>query len=104
VAPFRVQEPELGDVGGGKKLRVTYDPEADAAFFYLPYGSRFQTLSQGEREKITKYSHSINPTATCELDSAGGLVSVSVPTADAIAPFEVFLRLFDVEAPLGLST
>jgi hypothetical protein len=100
VEPFGATEPELGDIGESRKLKVTYDPEADAAYFYLPYGSRFRTLSSGERDRMTKYSHSINPTATCELDASGGLVSVSVPTADATGPLDTFLCLFDVETQM----
>jgi|SRR6185437_269758 len=96
VEPFHAKQPRLGQIGG-QKLRVTYDPEADAAYFYLPYGSRFQALSPEEREQMTTYSHSINPTARCALDEDGGLISVLVPTADAIGPLETFLRLFDIE-------
>lgn len=98
VEPFRAREPEVGDVGGGEILTVTYDPEADAAYWYLPYGSRFRVLSSVERDRITRYSYSINPTATCQLDADGGLVSVLVPTADATGPIETFLYLFDVES------
>ena len=96
VEPFRATKPALGE-SGGETFKVTYDPEADAAYFYLPYGSRFRSLSPRERARMTEYSHSINPTATCALDTSGGLVSVAVPTADATGPLQTFLYLFDVE-------
>ncbi|PYV63313.1 MAG: hypothetical protein DMG97_38045 [Acidobacteria bacterium] len=49
VEPFRAKQPELGEESGGETFKVTYDPEADAAYFYLPYGSRFRALSSSPR-------------------------------------------------------
>jgi|SRR5579884_1517574 len=53
-------KPFLSSRLGG--LRVTYDEEADAAYFYLPYNRRFTKLSQHERQSAETYSHSVNPT------------------------------------------
>jgi hypothetical protein len=97
VVPFCAKSPVVGVSVGGDRLSVTYDAEADAAYFYVPYSSRFRALPNLQREKMTKYSHSINPTASCAFDGSGGLVSVLIPTADAIGPLVTFLLLFDVE-------
>lgn len=96
VRPFNPKMPVVGEKRDSQKLRVTYDPEANAAYLYLPYGRRFRGLPDSERRKVSEYSHSINPTATVGLDVSSGLLSVLVPTADAIGPLEDFLYLFDV--------
>ncbi len=84
-----------GKLGG---LRVTYDEEADAAYFYLPYGRRFTKLRRDEQQSAETYSHSVNPTGLYRFDSQDGLVSVVIPTADAVKNVDDFLFFFDYES------
>jgi len=84
-----------GKLGG---LRVTYDEEADAAYFYLPYGRRFTKLRRDEQRSAETYSHSVNPTSLYRFDSEDGLVSVVIPTADAVKNVDDFLFFFDYES------
>jgi hypothetical protein len=79
-------------------LRVTYDEEADAAYFYLPYGRRFTTLRRDEQQSAETYSHSVNPTGLYRFDTQGGLISVVIPTADAVKNVDDFLFFFDYES------
>jgi uncharacterized protein YuzE len=79
-------------------LRVTYDGEADAAFFYLPYGRRFTKLPKEEQQSAETYSHSVNPTGLYRFDAHGGLLSVVIPTADAVKNVDDFLFFFDYES------
>jgi uncharacterized protein YuzE len=99
VRPFNPRMPVVGEKREPQELMVTYDPEANAAYLYLPKGRRFQMLPDSERRKAAEYSHSINPTATISLDESGELLSILVPTADAVGPLEDFLYLFDVPVP-----
>src|SRR5271163_2397546 len=62
VGPFNPRVPVVGEGRDTRKLKVTYDPEANAAYFYLPYGRRFHNLPDNGHPKVTEYSHSINPT------------------------------------------
>ena len=100
VRPFNPKMPAIGEKRDPHKLKVTYDPEANAAYLYLPSGRRFQGLPENERRRAAEYSHSINPTATVALDANGGLLSILVPTADAVGRLEDFLYFFDVPIPL----
>jgi hypothetical protein len=79
-------------------LRVTYDEEADAAYFYLPYGRRFAKLRRDEQQSAETYSHSVNPTGLYRFDAQDGLVSVVIPTADAVKNVDDFLFFFDYES------
>ncbi len=96
LRPFNPRMPAVGEKHDPRKLTVTYDPEANAAYLYLPQGRR---LPDSERRKSAEYSHSITPTATVSLDESGGLLSIQVPTADAIGPLDIFLYLFDLPIP-----
>ena len=79
-------------------LKVTYDEEADAAYFYLPYNRRFTKLRRDEQQSAETYSHSVNPTGIYRFDAQGGLLSVVIPTADAVKSVEDFLFFFDHES------
>lgn len=79
-------------------LRVTYDQEADAAYFYIPYGRRFTNLRRDEQQSAETYSHSVNPTGLYRFDAQDGLVSVVIPTADAVKDVDDFLFFFDYES------
>ena len=87
--------------GGG--IRVTYDEEADAAYFYLPYNRRFTKLRRDEQQSAETYSHSVNPTGLYRFDAQGGLLSVVIPTADAVKSVEDFLFFFDHDSLAGCS-
>ena len=65
---------------------MTYDEDADAAYFYLQYGSRFRELRRDEQQAAETYSHSVNPTGLCRFDAQGGLLSVLIPTAEVVIP------------------
>jgi uncharacterized protein YuzE len=78
-------------------FRVTYDPEADAAYFYLDYGGRFQRLGPDAQRSAEQYAHSINPAGSYRFDAQDGLVSVIIPTADAVKSVEDFLFFFDYD-------
>lgn len=80
------------------ELKVTYDEEADAAYFYLPYGRRFMKLRMDEQQSAEIYSHSVNPTGLYRFDAQGGLLSVVIPTADAVKSVDDFLFFFDYES------
>ncbi len=88
-------KPFLSAKQGG--LRVTYDGEADAAYFYIPYNRRFTKLKRDEQQSAETYSHSVNPTGLYRFDAQGGLLSVIIPTADAVKSVEDFLFFFDHE-------
>lgn len=96
LSPFRPKMPALGEERNPQDLRVTYDLEANAAYIYLPLGRRYQRMRDNERLTALKYSHSITPNVTIVLDQAGGLLSVVVPTADAVKSVQEFLYLFDI--------
>jgi hypothetical protein len=88
-------KPFLYSKPGG--LSVTYDEEADAAYFYLPYNRRFTKLGRDEQQSAETYSHSVNPTGLYRFDAQGGLLSVVIPTADEVKSVEDFLFFFDHE-------
>jgi hypothetical protein len=71
---------------------VTYDPQADAAFFYLEYNPSFTGLTPNKQVELNVVSHSVSPTAIYGLDDFGGLVWVKIPIAD-LAPADRFLQL-----------
>jgi hypothetical protein len=86
-SPIRPAPPRVPEQG-----TVTYDPEADAAFFYLEYDPNFARLAPSEQAELKKVSHCVNPTALYGLDDSGGLVWVKIPIADA-GPADRFLQL-----------
>jgi len=90
VSPFHPVRPEPPRIP--EPRTVTYDPEADAAFFYLEYDPRFSRLTANGRAELQMISHSLNPTALYGLDGSGGLVWVKIPIADA-GPADQFLKL-----------
>jgi len=87
VRPFNPKCPsEARGVG------VTYDEEANAAFFHV----KMRTLPSGV---TPKYAHSITPPARFGLDRQGGFVWVSFSTKEANENPEDFLAF--VDAPFG---
>jgi hypothetical protein len=73
------------------ELTVTYDPEADAGFLYLPYAS---PASVEHDSALLEYSHSIeDESAAFGLSADDGLVWVRfrVPASEQL---EAFLHLF----------
>jgi hypothetical protein len=91
VKPFHPKRPfEAGRSG------VTYDEEANAAFFYfsmntLPTPSGIDTAD-------FKYSHSITPEARFGFDDEGGLVWARFRPEEANANVQDFVSL--IEAPV----
>ena len=75
-------------------LRVVYDGDANAAYFFLPYGPRFTNLTAEEQKAAQTYSHSINPESLLRFDAQGGLLSVVIPT-DAVKSLDDFLFFFE---------
>jgi len=91
VGPFQPKRPfEAGRIG------VTYDEEANAAFFYFSM-KKFATPS-GIDTPDFKYSHSITPTARFGFDEEGGLIWVRFSPEGANAEIQDFLSL--VDAPI----
>jgi len=90
VSPFNAVLPPFPEIP--KPGTVTYDPEADAAFFYLEYDPNFTRLTPNERVELEVVSHCVTPTALYGLDDSGGLVWVKIPIADA-GPADQFLQL-----------
>ncbi len=88
-------KPLLSSKQGG--LTVKYDEEADAAFFYIPYGRRFTKLRKDDQQSAETYSHSFNPTSLYRFDAQDGLLEVVIPTADAVRNVHDFLFYFDYE-------
>lgn len=84
VCPAPPRVPEQGT--------VTYDPQADAAFFYLEYDPNFARLAPTEQAELKKVSHCVNPPALYGLDGSGDLVWAKIPIADA-GPADRFLQL-----------
>lgn len=82
------------------ELRVTYDPEADAAYLYLPYASSLEL----ERERVSnpslfKSAYSVeDDEATFGLSANKSLVVIRfrVPAAERI---EDFVRFFKSQNP-----
>ncbi|MFI5059046.1 MAG: hypothetical protein ACHQLQ_12740 [Candidatus Acidiferrales bacterium] len=90
VRPF---EPVMPEPSARWPGTVTYDPQADAAFIYLEYDSRFAQLTPQEQVELKTVSYSVNPTATYGLDDQGGLVWVKIPVADLAGSVDQFLQL-----------
>jgi uncharacterized protein YuzE len=90
--PFRPGKPLTSPRGA---FSITYDFDADAAYFNLPYGRRFYSLSKDSQIKHAEFSHCISPIAECSLDMQGGLISVDFSVSDAIGSIEEFLYLLD---------
>jgi hypothetical protein len=86
-APVRPMPPSIPEPG-----TVTYDPAADAAFFYLDYDPTFNQLTPEERVELQTVSHSVSPIAVYGLDESGGLVWIEVPLGDLASP-DRFLQL-----------
>ena len=78
-------------------LRVVYDGDANAAYFFLPYGPRYTNLPPGEQQAAQTYSHSINPESVLRFDAQGGLLSVVIP-AGAVNNLSDFLFFFEPRA------
>lgn len=91
VFPFSPVDPSPNAAMPGT---VTYDSEADAAFFYLQYNPSFAVLAPSEQTELKRVSHSVNPTAIYGLDKRGGLVWVKVSVADVAGSMDQFLKLF----------
>ena len=89
---FAASQPFPASNPGG--LRVVYDGDANAAYFFLPYGPRFTNLTQEEQKAAQTYSHSINPNSLLRFDPQGGLLSVVIP-ADAVKSLHDFLFFFE---------
>jgi hypothetical protein len=91
VRPFHPKRPfEAGRVG------VTYDEEADAAFFY--FSMKTLPTPPGIDTPDFKYSHSITPNARFGFDDEGGLVWVRFRPTEANASLHDFISL--IEAPV----
>lgn len=86
VKPFNTKRP-LSDESVG----VTYDQEADAAFFYF----RMKTPVVHMPETALKYSHSITPTAELALDYEGGLIWLRFSPEVANRSSSDFVSLID---------
>ena len=89
---FAASQPFPASNPGG--LRVVYDGDANAAYFFLPYGPRFTNLTQEEQKAAQTYSHSINPDSLLRFDAQGGLLSLVIPT-DAVKNLDDFLFFFE---------
>ncbi len=86
VQPFSAWNPD--------GLRVVYDGDANAAYFFLRYGPRFTGLTADEQKAAQTYSHSINPESLLRFDAEGGLLSVVIPTG-AVNNLDDFLFYFE---------
>jgi hypothetical protein len=93
VLPFNPERPISIEIP--KPGTVTYDPDVDAAFFYLSYGARFHSLESRIQADLVVVCHSINPTAAYGLDLEGGLVHVDINITDAAGPMGQFLGILD---------
>jgi hypothetical protein len=92
VEPFHPKRPsEAGRVG------VTYDEEANAAFFY--FSMKTLPTPSGIDTPDFKYSHSITPDARFGFDDEGGLVWVRFRPEEANASVQDFVSL--IEAPVA---
>jgi|GEM_PF-922802 uncharacterized protein YuzE len=91
VKPFHPKRPsEAGRMG------VTYDEEANAAFFY--FSMKALSTAPGIDTPDFKYSHSITPDARFGFDDEGGLVWVRFRPEEANASVQDFVSL--IEAPV----
>uniref|UniRef100_Q020T3 Uncharacterized protein n=1 Tax=Solibacter usitatus (strain Ellin6076) TaxID=234267 RepID=Q020T3_SOLUE len=89
---FAASQPFPASNPGG--LRVVYDGDANAAYFFLPYGPRFMNLTAERQQAAQTYSHSINPESLLRFDRRGGLLSVVIP-AGAVNNLDDFLFFFE---------
>lgn len=88
VKPFHPKRPlEAGRIG------VTYDEEANAAFFY--FSMKTLPTPPGIDTPDSKYSHSITPGARFGLDDQGGLVWVRFRPEEANASVQDFVSLIE---------
>jgi hypothetical protein len=91
VRPFQAKRPsEAGRIG------VTYDEDADAAFFY--FSMKTLPTPPGIDTPDFKYSHSITPDARFGFDDEGGLVWARFRPEEANASVQDFVSL--IEAPV----
>jgi hypothetical protein len=73
-------------------VRVVYDGDANAAYFFLPYGPRFTAMTADEQKAAQTYSHSLNPESVLRFDAQGGLLSVVIPAGAAVDDFLFFFE------------
>jgi hypothetical protein len=91
VKPFHPKRPsEAGRIG------VTYDEEANAAFFY--FAMKKLRTPPGIETPDFKYSHSITPGSRLGLDDEGGLIWARFRPDEANASVQDFVSL--IEAPV----
>src|SRR2546422_1455903 len=93
VRPFHPKLPDDPPKPHRRTKGVTYDPEADAAFFFLDYEPSIASSPKDVWNQLMRVSHGVNPTALYGLDHEGGLVWVKIPIADVTGPVDQFLRL-----------
>ena len=91
VKPFHPKRPFEA-----QRIGVTYDEEANAAFFY--FSMKTLPTPPGIETPDFKYSHSITPDARFGFDDEGGLVWVRFRPAEANASVQDFVSL--IEAPV----
>jgi hypothetical protein len=91
VKPFSPKRPFEA-----QRIGVTYDEEANAAFFY--FSMKTLPTPSGIDTPDFKYSHSITPDARFGFDDEGGLVWVRFRPAEANASVQDFVSL--IEAPV----
>jgi|SRR3954469_21461886 hypothetical protein len=91
VKPFHPKRPSEAGRSG-----VTYDEEANAAFFY--FSMKTLPTPSGIDTPDFKYSHSITPEARFGLDEEGGLVWTRFRPEEANANVRDFVSL--IEAPV----
>lgn len=91
IKPFHPKRPsEAGRIG------VTYDEEANAAFFY--FSMKTLPTPRGIDTPDFKYSHSITPDTRFGFDDEGGLIWVRFRLEEANASVQDFVSL--IEAPV----
>ena len=91
VKPFHPRRPLVGE-----RVGVTYDEEANAAFFY--FSLKTLPTPPGIAAPDFKYSYSITPAARFGFDREGGLVWLRFSPHDANANVHDFVSL--IEAPV----
>jgi hypothetical protein len=89
VKPFHPKRPSEA-----RWIGVTYDEEADAAFFY--FSMKICSTLPGIDTPDFKYSHSITPDALFGFDDEGGLVWVRFRPAETNASVQDFVSLIEV--------
>jgi hypothetical protein len=86
VKPFHPKRPFEA-----RRVGVTYDEGANAAFFY--FSMKTLPTPPGVDTPVFKYSHSITPDARFGFDDEGGLVWVRFRTEEANASVQDFVSL-----------